>query len=159
MDVRRERAKYIPDLSLQVSYLGFQNVNVLPQSAGAVGFLFQWQPFDWGFKKHRIKELKATTEQKATAEQDVRERVLLDVEDKFRKLGEARVLLDAQTDERQAEQARLREVRNRYDKQAALLTDLVQQQAAVSQAEAQYQQALSGFWSARAEFNKAIGAD
>ena len=159
MDVRRERAKYIPDLSLQVSYLGFQNVNVLPQSAGAVGFLFQWQPFDWGFKKHRIKELKATTEQKATAEQDVRERVLLDVEDKFRKLGEARVLLDAQTDERQAEQARLREVRNRYDKQAALLTDLVQQQAAVSQAEAQYQQALSGFWSARAEFNKAIGVD
>jgi outer membrane protein len=69
------------------------------------------------------------------------------------------MLLDAQTDERQAEQARLREVRNRYDKQAALLTDLVQQQAAVSQAEAQYQQALSGFWSARAEFNKAIGAD
>jgi outer membrane protein TolC len=50
-------------------------------------------------------------------------------------------------------------VRNRYDEQAALLTDLVQQQAAVSQAEAQYQQALSGFWSARAEFNKAIGAD
>ncbi len=159
MDVRRERAKYIPDLSLQVSYLGFQNVNVLPQSAGAVGFLFQWQPFDWGFKKHRIRELKATTEQKATAEQDVRERVLMDVEDKFRKLGEARVLLDAQTDERQAEQARLREVRNRYNEQAALLTDLVQQQAAVSQAEAQYQQALSGFWSARAEFNKAIGAD
>ena len=38
LDVRREHAKYIPDLSLQVSYLGFQNVNFLPQSAGTVGF-------------------------------------------------------------------------------------------------------------------------
>jgi outer membrane protein len=159
MDVRRERAKYIPDLSFQVGYLGFQNVNFLPQNAGSVGFVFQWQPFDWGYKKHRVRELRATTEQKTTAEQDVEQRILLDVEDKFRKLGEARMLLDAQTDERQAEQARLREVRNRYNQQAALLTDLVQQQSAVSQAEAQYQQALSGFWSARAEFNKAIGVD
>src|SRR5215470_11046361 len=105
LDVRRERAKYIPDLSLQVSYLGFQNVNFLPQNAGTVGFLFQWQPFDWGFKKHRIAELRATTKQKETTEQDLRERVLLEVEDKFRKLGEARILLDAQTDQREAEQA------------------------------------------------------
>jgi outer membrane protein len=159
MDVRRERAKYIPDLSLQVSYLGFQNVNFLPQNAGNVGFLLQWQPFDWGYKKHRITELKATTEQKATAEQDVEQRVLLDVEDKFRKLKEARMLLDAQTDQRQAEQVRFREVTNRYKQQATLLADLLQQQAAVSQAEAQYQQALAGFWTARAEFDKAIGVE
>ena len=159
LDVRRERAKYIPDLSLQVSYLGFQNVNFLPQNAGTVGFLFQWQPFDWGYKKHRIEELKATTKQKETTEQDLRERVLLEVEDKFRKLGEARILLDAQTDQREAEQARLREVTNRYNQKAALLSDLMQQQAAVSQAEAQYQQALSRFLTARAEFDKAIGVD
>ena len=157
MDVRRERAKYIPDLSLQVSYLGFQNFNFLPQNAGSAGFLFQWQPFDWGYKKHRIAELKATTEQKATAEQDVEQRVLLDVEDKFRKLEEARMLLDAQTEQRGAEQARLREVTNRYNQKAALLSDLMQQQAAVSQAEGQYQQALAGFWTARADFEKAIG--
>src|SRR6202795_1689797 len=82
LDVRREHAKYIPDLSFQVSYLGFQNVNFLPQSAGTVGFQLQWQPFDWGYKKHRIAELKATTEQKATTERDVEQRVLLDVEEK-----------------------------------------------------------------------------
>ena len=109
MDVRREHAKYIPDVSLQVSYLGFQNVNFLPQNAGTVGVQVQWQPFDWGYKKHRIAELKATTEQKATAEQDVEQRILLDVEDRFRKLEEARMLLDAQTEQRGAEQAKLRE--------------------------------------------------
>jgi outer membrane protein TolC len=159
MDVRRERAKYIPDVSLAVNYVGFQNVNFLPQNVGTAGLLFQWQPFDWGFKKHRIQELKATTEQKETTEQDVQQRVLLDVEDKFRKLGEARLLIDALTDQRQAEQAKLREVSDRYNQQSALLPDLLQQQAAVTQAEAQYQQALAGFWTARAEFEKAIGAE
>jgi outer membrane protein len=159
LDVRREHAKYIPDLSLQVSYLGFQNVNFLPQSTGAVGFAFQWQPFDWGYKKHRIAELKATTEQKATTESDIEQRILLDVEEKFRKLEEARILLDAQTDQREAERAKLGEVTNRYNQKAALLSDLMQQQAAVSQAEAQYQQALAGFWTARANFEKAIGVE
>ena len=159
LDVRREHAKYIPDLSLQVSYLGYQNVNFLPQSTGAVGFAFQWQPFDWGYKKHRIAELKATTEQKATTESDIEQRILLDVEEKFRKLEEARILLDAQTDQREAEKAKLGEVTNRYNQKTALLSDLMQQQAAVSQAEAQYQQALAGFWTARANFEKAIGVE
>ncbi len=159
LDVRREHAKYIPDLSLQASYLGFQNVNFLPQSAGVVGFQLQWQPFDWGYKKHRIAELKGTTEQKATTERDLEQRILLDVEEKFRKLGEARILLDALTDQREAEQTKLGELTNRYNQKAALLSDLSQQQAAVSQVEAQYQQALAGFWTARANFEKAIGAE
>jgi outer membrane protein len=159
LDVRREHAKYIPDLSLQVGYVGFQNINFLPQSVGTVGFLFQWQPFDWGYKKHRIAELKATTEQKATTEREVEQRILLDVEEKFRKLGEARILLDALTDQREAEHTKLGEVTNRYNQKAALLSDLMQQQAAVSQAEAQYQQALAGFWTARANFEKAMGVE
>jgi outer membrane protein TolC len=159
LDVRRERAEYIPDLSLEASYLSFQNVNFLPQNAGHVGFLFQWQPFDWGYKKHKVRELKAVSDQKALTEQDAEQRVLLDVEDKFRKLSEARMLLDAQTDAREAQQAKLREVTNRYAQQSALLPDLLQQRSVVSQADAQYQQALAGFWNSRAEFEKAIGAD
>lgn len=159
MDVRREHAKYIPDLSLQVGYIGFQNISFVPQNIGTVGFVFQWQPFDWGFKKHRIKDLQATTEQKQTAQVDVAQRVLLDVEDKFRKLEEARLLLGAQTEECEAERARFREVTNRFNQQSALLSDLLQQQAAVSEAEAQYQQAIAEFWTARAEFEKAIGED
>jgi outer membrane protein TolC len=124
-----------------------------------VGFLLQWQPFDWGYKKHKIRELKAASEQKSITEQDAEQRVLLDVEDKFRKLSEARMLLDAQTDAREAEQEKLREVTDRYTQQSVLLSDLVQQQAALSQADAQYQQALAGFWTSHAEFEKAIGAE
>jgi outer membrane protein TolC len=159
LDVRRERAEYIPDVSIAVNYLSFQNVNFLPQNAGSVGFAMKWQPFDWGYKKHKIRELKAASEQKTLTEQDAEQRVLLDVEDKFRKLGEARMLLDAETDEREAQQAKLREVTDRFAQQAALLPDLLQQQATLSQTDAQYQQALAGFWSSHAEFEKAIGAN
>jgi outer membrane protein TolC len=159
LDVRRERAEYIPDISIAVNYLSFQNVNFLPQNAGSVGFAMKWQPFDWGYKKHKIRELKAASEQKTLTEQDAEQRVLLEVEDKFRKLGEARMLLDAETDEREAQQAKLREVTDRFAQQAALLPDLLQQQATLSQTDAQYQQALAGFWSAHAEFEKAIGAN
>ena len=92
------------------------------------------------------------------AEQDTQQKVLLEVEDKFRKLGEARILLEAQTDERQAQKVRLREVSDRYTQKVSLLSDLLQQTAAVTQAEAQYQEALTGFWTARAELERAIGA-
>jgi outer membrane protein TolC len=119
----------------------------------------KWQPFDWGDKKHRIRELKAAAEQKSTTEDDAEQRVLLDVEDKFRKVAEARLLLDVQTDSREAAQVKLREVTDHYAQQAALLSDLLQQQATVSQTDAQYQQALAGFWTARTEFEKAIGAN
>jgi outer membrane protein TolC len=159
LDVRRERAEYIPDLSLAVNYTSFQNVNFLPQNAGSVGLALKWQPFDWGDKKHRIRELKAAAEQKSTTEDDAEQRVLLDVEDKFRKVAEARLLLDVQTDSREAAQVKLREVTDHYAQQAALLSDLLQQQATVSQTDAQYQQALAGFWTARTEFEKAIGAN
>ncbi|HEX4664885.1 MAG TPA: TolC family protein [Terriglobales bacterium] len=159
LEVRRERAEYIPDLSLSVNYLSFQNVNFLPQNAGSAGFSLKWQPFDWGYKKHRIRELKAATEQTVLTEQDAEQRVLLDVDDKFRKLGEARMLMEAETDAREAAQVKLREVTDRFTQQSALLPDLLQQQSVATQSDAQYQQALAGFWTARAEFEKAIGAN
>jgi outer membrane protein TolC len=158
LDVRRERAEYIPNISMQVSYLSFQNVNFLPQNAGSAGFLMQWQPWDWGYKKHRIAELTSTTKQKVLTEQDTEQRVLLDVDNTFRKLEEARVLLEAQAETREADKEKLREMTDRYKQQTALLSDLLQQQSSVSQSDAQYQQALQGFWTARAEFEKAIGA-
>jgi outer membrane protein TolC len=81
----------------------------------------------------------------------------LDVDDKFRRLNEARTLLEARRDARDADQERLREMTNRYTEKTALLSELLQQQSSLSEAEAQYQQALQDFWTARAEFEKAIG--
>jgi outer membrane protein TolC len=118
----------------------------------------QWQPFDWGDKKHRIAGLNANAKQKSILGQDTEQKVILDVDDKFRRLKEARTLLEARRDARDADQERLREMTNRYTEKTALLSELLQQQSSLSEAEAQYQQALQDFWTARAEFEKAIGA-
>jgi outer membrane protein TolC len=102
--------------------------------------------------------LASTTKQKVLTEQDTEQHVLLDVDNTFRKLEEARVLLEAQAETREADKEKLREMTDRYKQQTALLSELLQQQSSVSQADAQYTQALQGFWTARAEFEKAIGA-
>ena len=53
-DIRRERAEYIPDISLQLSYISIPNISFVPKNIVSAGFLMQWQPFDWGQKKHKI---------------------------------------------------------------------------------------------------------
>jgi outer membrane protein TolC len=51
----------------------------------------------------------------------------------------------------------MRVVANRYSQKAALLSDVLQQEAAVAQADADYRKALAAFWSARANFDYALG--
>jgi outer membrane protein TolC len=82
---------------------------------------------------------------------------MVDVKAKFRKLAEARALLDTSTLTQEAEREKMRVVTNLYGQRAALLSDILQQEAAVAQADADYQKALAGFWSAKASFDYALG--
>jgi len=157
VQVRRQRAEYIPDFSLDFTYLALPNVNLLPQNVVQAGFLLQWQPFDWGQKRHRIESLKDSVKQTNLTEQDAEQLVLVDVKTKFLKLAEARALLDTSALTQEAEREKIRVVTNRYGQKAALLSDVLQQEAAVVQADADYQKALAGFWSAKASFDYALG--
>jgi outer membrane protein len=55
-DRRLAKAEYIPDLGLAVSYMGVQNVQVLPTNVGVAGFALTWEPFDWGRRRNRVRE-------------------------------------------------------------------------------------------------------
>jgi outer membrane protein len=157
VQVRRQRAEYIPDFSVDFTYLTLPNVSLLPQNVLQAGFLLQWQPFDWGQKRHRIESLKDSVKQTNLTEQDAEQQVLVDVKTKFLKLAEARALLDTSALTQEAEREKMRVVTNRYGQKAALLSDVLQQEAAVVQADADYQKALAGFWSAKASFDYALG--
>ena len=159
LDIRRERAEYLPNLSLQVSYFSFANMNFAPQNVTSAGFLFEWQPFDWGEKHHQIEQLRDAANQASLTQSDAAQQVLLDVGAQFRKLGESRALLDAQTAVQQAEREKLRVVMHRFDEKSALITDVLQQQAALSQADSQFSKALAAFWAARASFYRALGEE
>jgi outer membrane protein TolC len=159
LDIRRERAEYLPNVSLQLSYLSLAHVNLLPANIAHAGFLLEWQPFDWGQKRHRIEQLQATAKEAALTTKDVEQQVLLDVHAKYRKLLEARALLETLTTVQEAEREKLRVVMNRYEQKAALLAEVMQQQSSVAQADGQYQQAIASFWNARADFDRALGEE
>ena len=93
------------------------------------------------------------------AAQDVEQQVLLDVDTRYRKLVEARSLIDSQAAVQEVEREKLRVLTNRYQEKATLLTDVLQQQSALAQADSQYQQAIAAFWVARADFDRALGEE
>jgi outer membrane protein TolC len=159
LQISREHAEYLPDISIQMSYISLPNISFAPKNILSAGFLLQWQPFDWGLKKHKIEELKSSSKQAALTAQDAEQQVLLDVNQKFRKLMETRALLDTQAAVQETEREKLRVMMNQYQQKAALLADLLQQQALVAQADNQYQQALAGFWTAKAGFDHAVGRE
>jgi outer membrane protein TolC len=159
LDVRRQRAEYLPDVSASFTYVTFPNVSFVPQNVLNAGFLLQWQPFDWGQKRHKTASLQDATKQATLAERDTEQQVLLDVHAKFRALAEARMLLDTTALAREAEREKLRVATNRYGQKAALLSDVVQQEGAVVQANSDYQNALAAFWKAKASFDRALGKE
>ena len=157
--VRQERAQYIPDVSATFTYVTLLNVSFAPQNILQAGFLLQWQPFDWGQKKHKSESLRDSANQATLSEQDAEQQVILDVNAKFRSLAEARALLDTTALSQEAEREKLRVVVNRYEQKAALLFVVLQQEAAVSAASSDYENAVAAFWRAKASFDRSLGRE
>jgi outer membrane protein TolC len=157
--VRRQHAEYIPDISAGFSYASFPNVSFLPQNFMSTGFLVQWEPFDWGRKRHKTNSLRAATKQSMLAEHDTEQQIRLDVNKKFRALAESRMLLDTTALTQQEQREKLRETMNRYAEKAVLFSDALQQQGAMVQADSEYQSALASFWKTKADFDRALGRE
>jgi len=159
IETKIEKTRYIPDISIQANYLTTPNISFLPQNVGAVGVLLTWQPWDWGQKRHNIAQKVDAEKQAQLSIDSVRDRVLQEVDSAFRRLREARQLLTATQATRDAEAEKLRNQMDAYSRQTILLSDLLQQQSAVASAEGQYRQGLLAFWTARADFERALGKE
>jgi outer membrane protein TolC len=159
LDTRIEKTRYIPDVSIQANYLTAPNISFLPQNLGAVGVLLTWQPWDWGQKRHNIAQKVDAEKQAQLSIDSVKDQVLQEVDSTFRRLREARELLMMAQAARDAENEKLRNEMDAYSNQAILLSDLLQQQSSVANAEDQYRQGLVAFWNARADFERALGEE
>ena len=158
-DRRLKKAESIPDLSLAVTYYSFVNVDLIPRSIAVAGLQLKWEPFDWGRRGKERAEKELQLQQARSAAQEAEDRARIDVGQRFRKLQDARLLIEARRLGREAAQEKLRIVTSRHEKDAALLKDLLDAQAALSAARAQYDQALMTFWTAKADFKKALGEE
>jgi outer membrane protein TolC len=157
LETKIEKTHYIPDVSIQASYLSPANITFLPQNIGSVGALLTWQPWDWGKKRHNVGQAVLAEKQAALSVEDTRDQILLDVDSHFRRLREARAQLAVADAARDAEREKLRNQQEAYSQESILLSDLLKQQASVADAEDQYSQAIFGYWRARANFQKALG--
>jgi outer membrane protein TolC len=156
---RLANADYIPDLGIAFNYLSPFNVEVLPKNVASLGLELKWEPWDWGRRKDVINQKKAVETQAQTQLRETQSRVLMDVNNRFRKLEESRMLIGVAQAANEAAHQKLREVTNKYEQQTVLLSDVLRQQAATAGASNDYQQALLGFWTAKSEFEKSLGED
>jgi outer membrane protein TolC len=157
---RIKKSEYIPDVSAGFAYATPRNFpSAVPKEFVNVGVVVSWEFFDWGRKRHQLAEIDNTIEQAKNGLKETEDQVLVDVGDKLRKLqltGQA--LRVAKLAEDSAKE-NLRVSTGQYKYQAVLLSDVLKSQASLAEATSEYQRALSMFWTAKAEFEKALGED
>lgn len=156
---RLAHAQYLPELNVSLRYMSPFGISFLPSNIAAVGLEFKWDPFDWGGRKHAVQQKTIAVEQSKEQLEETKAQVLVNVDNQYRSVEEARVAVSAARLNREAAREKLRESTAQYQQKQVLLRDVLEQQAALDGASAQYQQAISSFWSAKANLDKAIGEE
>src|SRR5260370_16675641 len=114
-------------MGMQGSYVSQANNNFLPQNGGWVGALLTWQPWDWGEKRHKVRQAALVEKQAGLSVEDTREQILFDVDSNFRHLREARAHLAVTEALRDAETDKLRNQKQTSSPQSNLLIDFLNQ--------------------------------
>jgi outer membrane protein TolC len=156
---RLAKAKYIPDIGLAVHYISPFNVHFLPKNMVSAGFEMSWEPFQWGRLKDEVNESQIQYEQTQLQAMDTQSKVLLDVDNRFRDLQQARALLKVARAAQASATEKLREITQKYAQKTVLLRDVLQQQASLASANNDYEKALLMFWNSKAELEKAVGEE
>jgi len=156
---RIAKTDFIPDVGIALNYLSPFNVEVLPKNVASIGVELKWEPWDWGRRNDVVNQKRVAEGQAQTQLREAQSKVLMDVNSRYRKLQESRMLIAVVEASREAAQQRLREVTYQYEREAVLLKDVLQQQATTAGAINDCHQALLGFWTAKSEFEKSLGED
>jgi outer membrane protein len=159
LDLKLAKAQYIPDIGGALRYFSPINTQILPQNIVSGGLALTWEPIDWGRRKDKVKQKSLTVEQSNNQLQNTRGKILLDVDNTFRKLEESRSMISVAQAARDASNEKLREVSDKFKQSAVLLRDVLQQQAAVANANHDYEESLLALLNATAEFEKALGEE
>ncbi len=154
---RLKQAEELPEVSLTMGTFAPLGLEFVPRTITGIGLSLKWEPFDWGRRKRELALASRAIEQTANLAREAETQILLDVNTRFRKLTEARALLRVAQAAQAATTEKLRVATNKFKQESALFRDVLQTQAAVADANHQYQQALLAFLTARADFEKALG--
>jgi outer membrane protein TolC len=156
---RIEKAQYIPEVGIQYLFFSPFTIQGLPQNINSLGISLKWDLYDWGYKRHVMEQKQSAIEQSHLNLTETQSQVLIDLDNNYRKLREARANLKVAQIAQDAESQKLQVVLEQYKQNTVLLSSVEQERATMAQLAAQYQQALDAFWTARANFEKSLGED
>jgi outer membrane protein TolC len=158
-DLQRKRSESIPEISVSFNYLGLYNFEVLPRNTAVFGVMGTWEPWDWGRRRDEAASRSRTLDQAKLAVREAEDSVKVDVRTQFRKVQEARAMLRVAELAQQTAREKLRVALEQFKEQATIQRQVLEAQAAAAESDQQYQQALANFWTARADFDRAIGGN
>lgn len=159
VEQRIAKASRIPDVSLAVSYMSNFNMDVLPANLATAGIRVSWEPFDWGRRRLEVTSKTHSVAQARLALRDAEDKAAVEINSRFRTLSEKRALLRVAAMAQDTAREKLRVKTHQFQVQTALLPDVLQVRAEVAQATDRYQQALVQFWTAKADFELAMGEE
>jgi len=156
---RIARTDYIPDVSLAVSYLSPINIEGAPRQIATAGIQLQWEPFDWGRRGRAVAAKDLEVRKARNGVRDAEDKVVLEINTAHRHIEEARsrLKLAAMAQESARETVRIRA--NQFRAQSALLSDVLNAEATMADANDDYQQALLALWQADADYERALGQE
>ncbi len=152
-----KKAEGIPEVSLTFDYLSLVNIPFVPTNTVGVGVQMNWNVYDWGRRKSELAAKDKTIEQAKTAVSETEAQIQLEVQADRHKLDESRARLKVSDLSRKTAAERLRVTLNRRQEQSVQIKDVLQMQVALAESNHQYQQDLLAYWTAKAEFDKALG--
>jgi outer membrane protein len=156
---RLSKTEFLPDLGFQANYVSPYSSDFLPRNIFSIGFFLSWDVFDAGRRKHEAAEKAHALEQAKLAAAERENSIAAEVGARFRRLDTSRRELAAAELERAARRERLRIAKDRYRAELLTADSLLRAQADLADADRQYTQALSTFWSARADLERAVGEE
>lgn len=160
LDKRVKKSEFIPDVSLTFNSVTTINYsNFVPRSVTGVGIQVEWEVFDWGRKKRELAEKNRSIAQADNTVLETESRVLLELNSRFRTLQESCQLIRIAKLGRTAARANVQVAASKYRLDAVLLKDVLTAQTSLANADYEYQKALLSFWTAKADFEKALGED
>ena len=87
---RLQKAQYIPQVGLQYLLFSPFSIQGLPNNINSLGISMKWDLYDWGNKRHLLDEKTRNIEQGKLNLTETRSQVTVDLDNRFRKLREAR---------------------------------------------------------------------
>ena len=158
-EVEIQKSGYLPEVNLVASYGRAENTTLLPDESLYVGLLAKWDFFTWGGNQSNVAGSRYALQQALNSLRDNEDQIRAQVNASIRNLEVARLLVPVTEMAKKAAEEKLRVSLNQYKEKTILLSDLLDAQSQLEQANDDYHQALLGVWNASAELEQALGEE